>query len=406
MLEKSDKDVSIVIADLAGFGVEAAYLVPTDTGLRKSIMDAHSGLRRYLSDQKLHFYDDQGLGPKHKKTLEVCILTDSGWKQTSASLYRPETKLGDPRIWFSNLGKYAQAWNLLVAIAKNDQLYLVNASKTELWGSLYEQGSPLNELVTGLAADSQKTQLELLDLLYDVAAQGFIPSTTNADSGVGDTLEKLLGIKRNANKSPDYKGIEIKSSRVQGKAGVQKNRSSLFSQVPDWSRSRLKNSRQIIDEYGYTSQKTGMKALQVTLSCNPNPQGLFLAFNENQSTVQNLHSGVDKIEKVVLWGLDILENRLSEKHKATFWVKAEAKKVQNIEHFQYLRVQITSAPLVANFGPLVATGKIQMDYTFSEKLKPTGEKWVRDHGYLWKIKPENMNLLFPPPKIVELVLKK
>jgi len=405
MLEKADTDISIVMADLAGFGLEAAYLVPTETGMKKSIMDAHNGLRRYLAEHSLHFYDTQGLGPSHKKMLEVSILTEKGWKRTNASLYRPETKSGDPRIWFSNLGRHAQPWNLLVTIAKGGELYLVNASEALLWSTIHELGSPLHELVAGIELDARKIELELLDLLYGVASMGFVPSTTNADSGVGDTLEKLLGIKRNANKIPDYKGIELKSSRVQGKGGVQKNRSNLFSQVPDWSRSRLKNSREIVDEYGYISPNTGMQALQVTLSSNPNPQGLYLAFSENDSTVENLYSGVGKNPKVTLWGLDDLESRLSEKHKSTFWVKAETKKVQDLEHFQYFKVQITSSPLIANFGPLVASGKIQMDYTISEKLKPSGEKWVRDHGYLWKIKPANMNLLFPPPKTVELIAK-
>jgi hypothetical protein len=44
-----------------------------------------------------------------------------------------------------------------------------------------------------------------------------------------------------------------------------------------------------------------------------------------------------------------------------------------------------------------------MDYTISEKVKPDGSLKVRDHGYLWKIAPEDIGLLFPPPKIVDLL---
>jgi hypothetical protein len=58
--------------------------------------------------------------------------------------------------------------------------------------------------------------------------------------------------------------------------------------------------------------------------------------------------------------------------------------------------------LVQNFGPLVDAGKIQMDYTFSEKLRSSGKPYIRDHGYLWKIKPQDFHLIFPSPKTVEL----
>jgi hypothetical protein len=390
------------MADLAGFGLEAAYIVPTPTGLKKSIMDAHEGLRHYLAVNGVHDYRSQGQGPDNKKVLGASILTSKGWNRGSASLYRPETKSGDPRIWFSGLGKHAEAWNLLVVMARGDELYLINASDERLWNSIRDSGSPLNELVADVAFDAQETERELLALLTKICARGFIPSTTNADSGVGDTLEGLLGIKRNANKAPDFKGIELKSSRLHGKAGTQRNRSSLFSQAPDWSRSRLKNGREIIDKYGYFSADTGLKALHVTLGKTPNPQGLYLALNEKEYTVENLHTSEPPDEKVTTWDLNTLEDRLAEKHRATFWVKAATQLVGNHEHFHYLRAQITSRPLTANFGPLVASGKIQVDYTFSEKIKPSGDFWVRDHGYLWKVKPADMNLLFPPPRIVDL----
>jgi hypothetical protein len=43
-----------------------------------------------------------------------------------------------------------------------------------------------------------------------------------------------------------------------------------------------------------------------------------------------------------------------------------------------------------------------MDFTISEKVKVDGGLKVRDHGYLWKIAPEDMGLLFPPPKMIDL----
>jgi hypothetical protein len=43
-----------------------------------------------------------------------------------------------------------------------------------------------------------------------------------------------------------------------------------------------------------------------------------------------------------------------------------------------------------------------MDYTFSEKKHPSGKMYARDHGYLWKIAPEDFGLLFPPKRVFDL----
>ena len=66
MLIKSDKDIKEVMADLAAMGTEAAYLVPTITGLDKSILDAHEGLRSYLKRMGFHNYSTQRQGPENK----------------------------------------------------------------------------------------------------------------------------------------------------------------------------------------------------------------------------------------------------------------------------------------------------------------------------------------------------
>lgn len=104
---------------------------------------------------------------------------------------------------------------------------------------------------------------ELLSLLKDISKKGFIPSTTRSDSGVGDTLESLLGIRRNSNRTPDFKGIEIKSSIINSRSGKQENRSTLFSKIPNWEISNLKSARQILDSYGYISTSTGKKLFRL-----------------------------------------------------------------------------------------------------------------------------------------------
>jgi hypothetical protein len=403
MLNRSDTDIKAVVTYLAKFSVEGGYLVPTQTGLEKSILDAHESLRKFLKQSNYHDYAMQGQGGENKVLKKGFILNESGWVETSVSMYRPTTKTGDPRIWISGLNKFAKAWNLVTLFLFDGSLYVFNASDPLVQKQIANDQSILSSKLKAAGTRTSQYETELLDLLKEISEKGFVPSTTNADSGVGDTLEALLGIRRNSNRAPDYKGIEIKSSRLSSRTGRQENRSTLFSKIPDWEISRLKSAREILDNYGYISSSTGRPALQVTLKHTPNAQGLYLAFNDTDSKVENLFQKGDRSEEVVAWKIDELENSLREKHKNTFWVKAKTTEIHGSEHFHYVQVIATSTPLVSNFSQLVDLGSIQMDYTISEKVKPDGGLKVRDHGYLWKIAPEDFGLLFPPPKVFDLL---
>lgn len=398
MLSTADVDITEVIKDLASRGVEAGYLVPTHTGLDKGIMDAHQSLRSYLKDKNFHDFESQVQGDK--QVLECQILGHRGWIPTKVSLYRPNTKNGDPRIWIYGLKDHAEASNLLALLVISSRLYVVNASR-DLWNTIHTPTSEFAKLLGQAARQASSTEEELVGLLKEIWARGFVPSTTRADNGVGDTLENLLGITRNSSKLPDFKGIELKASRKGGRNAKNKTRSTLFSLVPDWNSSKCKNSMEIVNKYGYLNS-LGKKALQVTLSNKPNAQGLYLSLSRSEAEIENLalRSGIE--EQVVQWKIEDLQTSLAEKHKATFWVKATSRILEDAEYFHYQDVLITSKPLVQNFGPLVSAGKITMDYTFSEKQRDSGLSYIRDHGYLWKMDPKDFPLVFPTPRLLHL----
>ena len=403
MLSKSDKNIKEVMAELAVLGIEAAYIVPTLTGLEKSILDAHEGLRNFFKRMSFHDYESQQQGTEYK-LLEKCFyITENEVIESKVSLYRPQTKSGDPRIWFYDLNKYASASNLLVLFVHQNNLYIVNASKSQVWKTLNITGSPLNEFEASILSRVSSIETELLNKLAAIYKLGFHPSTTNADNGVGDTLENLLGIKRNSNRSPDYKGIELKATRLSSKNNVQLNRSNLFSKIPNWDLSTLKSGSEILNKYGYYPTETpNKKALHVTLNHKPNAQGLYLELNNDEYVIENLRKTSSAIEKVVLWKLGELELELEKKHNKTFWIKAETKMVDSHEQFLYKVVEATSNPMITNFGTLVSTGSITLDYTFSEKERSSGKIYARDHGYLWKVDPNDFALLFPPKRIFDL----
>ena len=84
-------------------GIPFTLIEPTQTGLKKSIMDATSTVRFFLETNSIHDYKQQKQGVDNKLIYPASIVTDINYYDTEASLYRPETKKGDPRIWFSKL---------------------------------------------------------------------------------------------------------------------------------------------------------------------------------------------------------------------------------------------------------------------------------------------------------------
>lgn len=380
MLTKADIPISEVITSLSSFRVEAGFLVPTPTGLEKSILDAHEDLRFFLAKSRLHYFDKQGQGPEYKVKIHANIITEDGVIGTYASLYRPSTKSGDPRIWISKLNIHSKPWNLIVLFVCNGQLFIFNASDRAVWNSINNTNSALYLALTAAGSNYSLVEAELLKKLKIIEAAGFVPSTTNSASGVGDTLEKLLGIRRNSSKNPDYKGIEIKASRRNNPNQTQ--RSVLFSMVPKWGISELKNGAEILETYGYLSATTKQVEFYVTVKHQPNRQGLFLDLDTKNGLIVNQHQGNGTKKPVVSWKLNELQEELSKKHKQTFWVKAKNRPESGHEYFHYFEVMATASPFVSYFGPLVLSNQISMDYTLSTKLRPSGTPFARDHGYL------------------------
>ena len=106
MLAMTDTPLERFLPVFAETGAKVAFLVPTPTGYEKSIMDAVGSVRELLKSSGLHDYESQEQGQEHKRIVKSFFVNSYALIETTASLYRPTTKHGDPRIWFSGLKKY------------------------------------------------------------------------------------------------------------------------------------------------------------------------------------------------------------------------------------------------------------------------------------------------------------
>ena len=375
--------------------VELCLIEPTGTGLEKSIMDATGSVRTYLKANNIHDFEVQKQGQENKIQITSFLISSNELVSSVASLYRPNTKKGDPRIWFKGLGAYSNSNDILGIITFEKQLYVLNITQLDLHKLIEgEISNPLQDLVNEINQISNEVAEELLILLNKIAAKGPVPAMLQADTAIGRTLETLLGIDINSSKKPDYKGIELKSYR--DKRG---NRKNLFAQVPDWNLSKLKSSAEILDAFGY-SRGEDFKLYCTVSTLVRNSQGLKLKMD---SEISQLIENSDKASfgDFVVWGLETLHKRLLEKHNETFWIAADSVTIGGKEHFQYKKVEHTKKPIVSQFDILLEQGIITLDHLI--KRKPTGS--VVEKGPIFKIKPNALDLLFPPSQSYSLLSK-
>ena len=369
--------------------VSLTLIEPTETGLKKSIMDATTQVRNYLEENEIHDFNHQAQGPENKVMVDALLYNGVSLKKSQASLYRPVTKNGDPRIWFYGLTSYAEPNDLIGIIAYQSQLHVFNLTQIPL-ESLSK--SPFKELIEEINRIESEVSIELLELLKKIAAQGFIKSEVNADTGIGRTLESLLGIQMNSSKNPDYKGIELKSAR-----DSRGTRKGLFAKTPNWELSKFKSRVEVLDNFGYW-EKGVFRLYNTIRATGRNAQGLILRI-ESQKDWLLENSDKASIGDFLVWELKELRSALKEKHRETFWVSAESKIVDNQEYFQYNLAKHTKDPMVEQFDTLIEMGAITLDYP----IKRTKKGKVIDKGCNFKLKASCMDLLFPPSQTYNLI---
>lgn len=368
---------------LVNHNVKFTQVEVTATGLKKSILDSTVPMRAYFLENGIHNYEEQEQGQEHKATHRAIILTDTEKKETKVTFYRPNTKKGDPRMWVYGLGSYTDGSEIHVLFKFEEALCSVNITKVDI-ERCYNSPiiTPLQEIIKAIYMEGNVVSEELLGRFRSVKDQWF-ESEVAADTGIGRTIESFLGISMNSDKTPDYKGIELKSHR--DKRNSKKN--VLFTQTPDWDISSLKSGRQIVEKYGYYTED-GKKTYQNTVQCTPpNSQFLFLNVNQTEEKLE-LQAQMKRLEDVAAWRLMKLHQRLLTKHHETFWIEVENEKHDGKEYFRYKQIEHTKNPNVGQFDVLLEQNIITVDLLL---CRPSG------HGdtYSFKIKKKGMPLLFP-----------
>lgn len=243
---------------------------------------------------------------------------------------------------------------------------------------------------TNLARDT------LFRKLSEVATKGPIPAISKGDTAVGMTLMNELGIEYSSLSKPNFHGIVVTAHRRTNSG--RSNRVNLFAQVPDWTISECKSSREIVERYGYYAGH-GKRRLYCTVSANHlNSQGLSLTIDDMKNHLIEVAQKGEKKTPVATWKVKKLQDRLIETHPESVWVKAITIEHDGKEFFHYRECIYSGAPKENVFRDLLETGTITIDHLITLENGRVIEK-----GPLFKIRPANLGLLFPSPQKYDLL---
>lgn len=363
------------------------------TSLDKGYFDAIAPMRTFFKEEGIHDYSTQGQGEIYKEYRNAYLLTDNLIIPAKASLYRPKTKKGDPRIWFSKLHRFTNPDDIFVLFHIDEELYIINVTQTNVVDCFNSiSNNPVKEVLSSLHTKKMEVAQELLEHFIELYDNGhWYLSEVQDDTGIGRAVETLLGINMNSSKDPDYKGIELKSKRLQ-RSSVK---NGLFSQIPDWDNSHYHNGNDIVQKYGY--MRGGAKTLQVTVQANrPNAQSLLLDVTKNKEVLEMLAKPEEGIvDHIVEWQLLTLHDRLRRKHQETFWVSVDNQIIDGQEYFRYSYIEHTRNPNIAEFDNLIMQQYISLELLLN---RPSG----RGDTWNFKIKDKAMPLLFPESLLYKL----
>ena len=146
--------------------VEFTTIQVTETGLKKSILDATAHVRAFFKEKNIHDYETQLQGPEHKRIVNTYILTEDAQYFTKTSLYRPITKKGDPRLWVNKVRdvEFLHANDIFAIIAHRGVFYVVNLTNVnaeKTYSSLID--TPLKDLIKNISHEKNSVSKNFSD---------------------------------------------------------------------------------------------------------------------------------------------------------------------------------------------------------------------------------------------------
>ena len=247
---------------------------------------------------------------------------------------------------------------------------------------------------------------EFVERINQIKDMGFVESNRSGDTGIGKTLEDLLGISENNIAGPDFDIYELKSGRKDSasmltlftKAPMPKGANKSLLETFGYEQRTKKNRTQphVTDYMDVQVHEhivnTREKELHVTVdSKSVNSVGLRLEIKDNRVYISNARNVLAYYDEITL------REAFEKKYKKLILALASSKKEGGKEWFWFNEAYLLEGFSFEKFAELVKDGVIKLDLRIGHY--PDGRP--HDHGTGFRVLPRDRPKCFD--KIVRII---
>ena len=223
----------------------------------------------------------------------------------------------------------------------------------------------------------------LIKKLVEISKKSWVPNARKGNhGGIGNTLEDLLGIKESNLPIPNAAEWELKTQRL--------NTSSLTTlfHIEPSPRALKFVPAILLPQYGWKHQEAGRKYPKNEMSFRQTIHGLntsdrgfcvkvdrserkvLISFDtskvaepqEKWLTTVKTRVGLDELQPQPYWGFNDLMHKAGTKLLNCFYVQAEVKKIEGVEHYHYCKIMMLQEFNFESFLTGLEQGKILVDF--------------------------------------------
>lgn len=237
---------------------------------------------------------------------------------------------------------------------------------------------------------------EFIEKYTEICNRGWIKTHRSGPTGIGKTLEDLLGIVENNIDGPDFGDYELKSCRLDSNSML-----TIFTKTPQPQGAA--NTLRMTFGYPSDAYNNDEKVLHSTLSADR-----FVSIADTGHSLKVLCSDTkiaivaEDGKEYAYWTREQLRTAFEKKYKGKFvYAKAHSRGAGANEEFKFVEAYEVSGFDYDAFVSLLEQGKIYIDLRIGQYHGGAKDGQTHDHGTGFRIKEKDQHLLFKVNKKIK-----
>lgn len=226
------------------------------------------------------------------------------------------------------------------------------------------------------------TVQKLKKRLEEIKALGYVKTHRTHDTGVGKTLEDLLGIKENNIRLPDIGEVEVKAKRIDSNSML-----TLATKSP----TPRGVNRLLFEHYKYLDKEGYYNLHSTVYGSRFNPQGFRVMIKEDKLFLENKPHNIS-----AYWDENIFSDVLASKSNYILLVFAQTKGERKTinEHFHYTEAYLLHGINADKFHTAILKGFLKIDIRIGAYRSGKNKGKYHDHGTGFRMSKQDFLQLY------------